>query len=642
MTTRYYFAWVGPGETSFLEAHKREDENIFDFNLRQSEGDFAILDITIINPRIGFLNPDREFWAWFAYEHPTAGTVPLFFGRLIGVPEDLQEEQVKLSFIARPFDFAVQKLAYAETLKQRPYWDPIWFSPETVDDPDNVLESRPELWNIDRVTGQVTSTNIITGEDGDITLTEDDVFYDSVRMHYGQPPARNIFVTANVSWDQKAKGTVDFSSRIKTAFQAAASGNGYQIQSMTGGGLADDWPKQGTSWGGGWTVGASFCRPTLYQYPNQLFEPGREIPGGDRESGVPFETFEYDSQLQPHGGLVLITTTMSIQLKVDYDVSRSRNESLSFVLSADVQPMLTDPGDEEVINLTMSSSELINPVDPSGLLPIRDQRAASYFSTDRGAQSIEYLLTLARARLLARARCVFVDVEIPFDDGIVLNLSCRKNVILFDRRMPGGSASGKVTEYSMSLDGDTGEPHFAITFAGCIGRGNTITSIEGTPDYIEEDYIEHDYQVFTGEWTMPVAGEVIYESILGTAPNDDGINFFALTPASVIKSLSVENGKTTQEAMVPFHGEVTWVRPLGDWSQYYITQNSPAAGFLTGQFRPEYIPSNAIEALNQVCTKVHLTLKNLTGGPFTTVYDLNVSDLMIPRMIDLEAEASSA
>ena len=635
---QYYFAWVDASETTFDVSHKREDEQIFDFNLRQSEGEFALLDITIINPRIGLLNPGRDIWAWFAYEHPTGGTVPLFFGRLIGIPEDLQEEQVKLSFVARPADFAQQKLALAETLKVRPYWDPIWFSPDTVDDPDNVLESRSAMWHTNRVTGVVSISDIINGEDGDIALGEDDVFYDSVRMHYSQPPARNIFVTASVSWDQKASsekhGMIDISSRLKTAFQVAGSGDGFRALSYTGGGLADDWPKAGASLGGGWSVGASFAVPATFTYPVQNFQPGFAIPGGSRGSGVPFETFEYDGLLQPHGGLVLIKTALSIQLKLAYDVSRQRRELLSFTLSADVQPILTDPGDEEVINLSMQSSELTSPMDESGLLPIRDQRAASYFSTDRGAQSIEYLLCLARARLLSRARCVFIDLEIPFDDGILLDLSCRKNVIFSDSRLPGGIAGGKVTEYSMSLVGDSGQTTFSITFGATAGRGNTISAVPGEPDYVETDYVEDDYQFFSGQFVMPITGEILYESIAGTLPNDDGINFFSLTPSSIIQSVSVENGANVQEAQIPFTGPVDAVFALGAWSQYYIPQGPP---LFPGQLRPEYVPSNAINALNAIPTKVHLTLKNLQGGPFETDYQLVVSDLMIPKLIDLEA-----
>ena len=45
----------------------------------------------------------------------------------------------------------------------------------------------------------------------------------------------------------------------------------------------------------------------------------------------------------------------------------------------------------------------------------------------------------------------------------------------------------------------------------------------------------------------------------------------------------------------------------------------------------------AIDALNQAFTQIQVSLVPLNGGPFETVYALAVGDLMVPRMIDLEA-----
>ncbi len=625
---QFYFAWVDSTETTFGAEHKRFDEQVFDFQLHHAEGDFASLDITIVNPRVGFLAPGRKVWAWFGYEHPTLGTKPLFFGRLIGVPEDLQEEQVKLSFVARPEDFAAQKIALAETMKVPPYWDPIWFSPETVDDPDNVLESRPELWHIDRQSLAVTSSNIINGEDGIISLGEADVFYDSVHVRYGSPPARHIEVAASVSWDQKATGGLDITQKVLQAF------GGPLAQSYTGEGLVNDWPKAGSSLGGGWAVQSSFANPVSYNAPMTLFEVGWEIPTQERKNGVPFETFDYDGQFQPHGGLVFVKWGISVNLTLGYDVSRQRSENLSFVLSADIQSVLTEPGDEEVIRLTLSSSEVTQPVDESGALPIRDQRAAAYFSTERGTQSVEYLLALARSRLLARARCVFVSVEIPFDDAIGHELSCRKNVVLTDARMPGGTASGKITEYSLSLDGDTGEAVCAISFGCTPGHGGVVTEVAGEPAYVDDDYVDADYQQHTGQLVMPFAGEVLYTPIEGQPPNDDGINFFNMDVNDVVKSLTISNTAAEQEAQFPFHGPASTQFPLGTWSQYYLVNVAGTVGF-----RPDYDPVNAISALNEAKTVVNLTLKPLAGGPFATDYVLDVSDLAVPNLIDLEASS---
>lgn len=635
--SQFYFAWVDESENEFNDTHKREDEFIFDFNLSQSEGDFATLDITIINPRVGLLAPGRKLWAWLAYEDDVNGVVPLFFGRIVAVPDDLQKNEVKLTFIARPSDFDAQKVALAETMKVRPFWDPIWFSPETVNDPDNVLESRPELWHTDRVTHEVTSSNIIEGEDGNIELGTDDVFYDSVSIHYGAPPLHSVSMDASVSWDQKAAGTLNITQQVLRVFQAANSGTGFLIESYTGEGLKSSWPEAGKSIGGGWNVSASFCNPIFYQSDFTVFEPGHAIPPMDRANGLPFEYFEFDGTFQPHGGLVFPKWVMSCQLVLGYNVSRQRSERLSFVLNSDTQAIVTDPAGQDVVALTMSSSEITQPIDPGGLMPLRDLRARSYFSTDRGVQSIEYLLAIARARLLSRARCVYVDLDIPFALGIASAVSCRKNVVFTDARLPGGIATGKIMSYSFTLNGDTGETNCTLSFGCTVGHGNTVEAVDGSPDYVEDAYVEEPYQTHSGGFILPDLGDVLYAPILGAVPNDDGINFFSLAAASVIQSLTVANGAASQAALFPLHGPVSLSQPLGTWSQYYLVNLS---GQPSGSFRPEYDPAAALDALNNSKTTVDLKLKSLQGGPFETDYDLDVSDLMVPKLIDLEASSS--
>lgn len=637
MAGQYYFAWVDETETAFLNAHKRFDEDVFSFQLHQAEGDFASLDIVLRNPRVGLLAPGRKTWAWLAYEHPTEGTKPLFFGRLVAVPEDLQLEQVQLSFLARPLDFAAQKLAVAETLKVAPFWDPIWFSPESRADPDNVLESRCELWHIDPRTLVVTSSNIVTGEDGTIAVDEGEAFYDSVRVRYGQAPARRVSVQADVSWDQKAKGSLDVTQAVIQAFALAQSGDWRLISSYTGEGLVNNWPKDGASIGGGWSVARGKAEPIFFKRLPIQFEASWFLAGTENlPTGLPFESFQFDSGFQPHGGLVFPLWYMKPTLQLSYDVSRRKGEVLSFEMEADVQSVVTDPGDEEVVRLKLSSSEVAEPIDYGGAKPIDDQRARSYFTTTRGKQSIEYLLMLARAHLLSRARCVFIDLEIPLDSAIAADLTCRKNMSLSDERLPGGIAAGKIIEFTMQFDGDTGAATCSVTFACTVGKDGAISADPGEPTWVEDDYVENEYQVHDGEVILPLAGEVGYTSIAGQAPDDDGIDFKKMNPnlgGKLVKDINITNPAAEQGDAMPFHGPETTAQPLGTWHQYYLVE-------VNNGFRPDYEPQKAIEALNAIPTTVELQMHDMLGGPFNTEYDLVVTDLKVPKLIDLEAPSS--
>src|SRR5262249_24154569 len=157
------------------------------FKVEQQEGDFASLTMTVRNPRIGLLAPGRPVWAWLSWWNGHE-TVPLFYGRLIGLPTNLDQELVEFNFTARPSDFDIQKAAVADTLRVRPYWDGIFFNPKSRYEPDNVLESRPANWHVDRITHEVTISDITNGEDGTVTYDESTVFDGTMTLDYDQNP----------------------------------------------------------------------------------------------------------------------------------------------------------------------------------------------------------------------------------------------------------------------------------------------------------------------------------------------------------------------------------------------------------------------------------------------------------------------
>lgn len=653
----FLFAWVDSDETEFDPvAHRRVDEEIMNWRVEHNEGDFATLEIAIKNPRVGLLAPSRQKWAWLAFDknwrpatpeqvtpsdesafpseipsesEEVPDIVPLFFGRVVGMPENLQDEVVILHFIARPADYDAQKESVAATLRVAPYWDGIWFSPDTRYNPDNVLESRPELWHIDRVTHEVTSSNVINGEDGTLTFGTDKILYESLSVAYGDAPLRRVDVTATVSWDQKAQGQLDFSDKC-------VLGNPYSIETFTGKGLLANWPKTGAKLQGGWeVVDGSAVRTD--GVGNAIWGFGlRNQPGAAGYGANPFgrsyiASDDFLDVICPEWAVsrVILNAefaahTLGIprwrikpRLVLGFDVTRKKGETVTFSLEADTQAIVTDPGDADVLPLSFSSSELADLVDlvePSSSNisdPPVYQAAVGvsdrvYFSSARGTKSLEYLLTLARARLLARARCVDITFEIPFLDGIDALLSCRKNVALTDDRLPGGVAAGKIKSYSLSVDGDSGELLCQITIGCTIGQGNTVEPVEGEPTYVVVGYVDQPYQFYSGAFTMPIAGEVIYETIEGLPANDDGLNFYNLTVSDVFISMTAENSAALQRTFVP-------------------------------QKAAE--PNDVFTILNDHPSKFRLVIKPVTGGPFQTNFAVATSMLMIPKTINLEAES---
>lgn len=580
----FYFAWASPAETTFGPEHQVEDEEVFAFELTHAEGDFPALSIDIKNPRVGLLKPGRDVWAWLSY-NDGATVTPLFFGRLVGVPEDMQDEVVRLAFIARPTDYDAQKRALAASMRVLPYYDPVWIVADRRDDPDAVLEGYARLWHIDRVTHDVTASDILTGEDGTVDFSGG-FFYDSLSVTYGSAPARRIQVTAEVFWDQAATGSVDLSGALIDAFKVAGTTVPHAITSLTGGGLTDDWPVEGKRIGGGWTVGQS------------------EVV---RTDGVVVDQ-EFVTVVVTDAAVDFPVWTMKPTLFVDYEASRQKSEKVTFTLEADVQAVVTEPGDEEVMMLTLASQDIDAPIDAGDALPIGDVRRRAYFTTDRGKQSVENLIALARARLLGRARTVEVSFDVPFADA--LGLSCRKNASISDARLPGGQAAGKIIGYSLSCDGDNGELAASVTIGCSVGQGNTVTAVPGSPDYVEDGYVDDGWQTRTGQLIMPIAGEVAYQDFSSIAPNDDGVDFFDMTAATCLEQMTVINGEAAQRAV-----------------------------FEAIKHADPFIPDvrGAVDALNEVFTEVDMDLKVLKGGPFHTDYAVTVSGLMVPKTVDLEA-----
>ncbi len=581
--TIYHFAWVDADATSFLPSHVREDEAVLAFELSHSEGEFATLSIEIRNPRKGLLNASRKQWAWFSADFGS-GAEALFFGRLVAMPEDIIGNAVRLTFRARPDDFADARQAVADALKVAPYWDPVWIMPDVLDDADAVLESRSALWHIDRVSHQVTISDVLTAEDGVIDLGGN-VIRDSLELAYGAPPASSISCEAVVGWEQSLTGSFDLVPALLAAFKAAGTDTANVISSFTGQGLMEDWPKPGTRIGGGWSFGKSAISRV----------DGFTVPK------------DFETQVFTTNGLwgqkaEWPCWKMKPVLRARYDASRGRTEVLRFTLVADTQAFVADPDDSEPLTLTLSSDLVGAPVDSGDKLPIGSRRNRAYFPTERGLRSVAYLVAVCRARLRARARSVEIKGETSLARG--RNFSCRKAIRIEDPRLPGGAATGKIISYTLSMSGDGGEAIAGFVIGCSLGKGNSIAAAIGTPAYVAGGYVETGWQRYAGASTAVVAGEVTVADFSDIAPDDDGIDFDHLTEADVIDAITVINGERDQRALIRAYN-----------SSY----------------------KEVAEAFDQAFTEIILKLKPIAKGPFETVYDITVSRLALPKTIDLEA-----
>lgn len=700
MAGPYFFAWCDEA-TVWSEALEREDEAIFELAVEEAEGDFPALTADLKNPRVGLLAAGRNLWCWAGWDSGE-GVLPLFHGRLVGVPENLHDETVRLMFIARPSNYPEQKAALAATLRELPFYDPLWFDQEKVDD-DAVLETRTLSWQVDRLTLQLSATDILTGDDGGIEIGADDHFYSGMRVSYNEAPRRRIKVTATASWLQAATGEVDLTDRLVAEFQAAGSFFPWpNVGSYTAEGLLSAWPEPGARLGGGWSMApgsgaaaAAFVAPAQYavRYTDKsdstsVLGVDRRDPLGNILPGEMAREFfigwrNYDVTF----GMAAIVTKFTVR----YEAARKRSEVLTFTMAAAVQSIVTEAGESEEEEITLTSDRVDQPIDAGGALPIGDPGRNAYFPTDRGQLSLQFLMLLAAARLLKGARAVVIKFQTKWSRALVEALTMRKSVRLLDPRLNGpGEATGKITRFRLVASG-SGANLVEVTIECAVGYGVALGAAEAGEDDYAEDYAD-DWTESVGGQVEVVAGQLLYQSLDGAIViDDDGVDLGNMTPARVVTTLAVTGGPAAQQAaigaslaLVP---DNTRVETQGDVEGVTVSNLTVTAGLVTGTTydvvgfnipglnavggaattfvfdgaaggtlsraavgRPLkgvgltlYRPSGAtltpdpIGALRATPTRVELVLVPVDGGDFLTNFAIDVLPLVVPKMIDLEA-----
>jgi hypothetical protein len=635
--------------------HNRCDEDILSVELAQEEGGFATLTVDIKNPNIGLLALGRNLWCWLSWDQAwpdgTPDLLPLFNGRLIGVPKLSAGEVVQIQFLARPDDLNVQKTALAESLKVRPWYDPIWLTANPT--ADTVLEAYSALWHINRTTLSVTTSDILEGEDGIIDIGEDESIYDKFSLSYGQPPLVATTVTGTVSWQQQAEGVLDVTQVLLDAFYAEGSaykqtyprgvnrgftginaywytfgqrksvapwstGGGGLVQCLGDGGIASSWPTPGTSIGGGWSLsnltdmdGVPLCyirdasktkkggwlEPAYYTVTFTAAKP----PTDDTVVGIPI-----NHVMQPYGTYTVDfpLRAYKIRMNLEYRANRTRSETVTAVVTADVQRELSDSAESDRETISLTSQFVDQGVDPDGALPIGDVAYRSYFQTARGASSVQYLLLAARAKMRARARAV--DVGFAVDWRTALPITLRHNVRYADRRVPGGIATGKVKSYKLTAGtaGMLGE--FTI---GCtIGTGEITTAQTGVNSYVDDGYVSPPWQVVSGAQTATDAGDCSYQTLDDFVIADDGLDLTHMTIDSAVNECVVVNGIKSQMAAAAKFQETI----------------APTSGDLA-------------TTMQKIETKVTLDLKPVAGAEYHTEFFPAVTPLTLPKTIDLSA-----
>lgn len=288
------------------------------------------------------------------------------------------------------------------------------------------------------------------------------------------------------------------------------------------------------------------------------------------------------------------------------------------------------PPFSETLHATTTDGAAVWTCIGTGVIPIGgapgDVTSPSYFTKDRGLRSLEHLALLVRAKLLYRARCV----EISFDDNFVtgVDLSTRKTITLHDPRIAGGVALGKIKSVDITASESGTLCH--VTIACLVGKETAVTGADGEPTYVDEDYVESDYQIYENNIVLLPSGTDVSYTPPVYQVTDDGL-VFPLTYDQVVLVNEIRGNTTAQ--MNAIQAALSSLQ----------TQQQGNTG--TNPFAFSLPPTPNIQSIT-AAVKAHqvwleLQLKPVNPGSFHAVYNVKFSDLHMAKGIDLEAEVTS-
>jgi hypothetical protein len=342
----------------------------------------------------------------------------------------------------------------------------------------------------------------------------------------------------------------------------------------------------------------SYNRGTILNYTEQKFDP-------NQGALVPTLSSSYYLVLAP-------TSTTSIPTQETYEPPATITDELLFGVALRTVFVEQFYPTAEMIPLPANPSLLGIPVGGSAA----NVTARCYFPTARGQQSLEYAINRARAKLRMRARAVDVSWECPIE--MVLGMSCRMNATLYDPRLPGGVATGKVTSYGMSAK--NGKIRGKVTI-GCSVGYNAFGSPNADISYTAPVFEAFDDGLQFPLLTCPTDGGSFTETL--------ATQLAALQPGihAELLAMALENPpQPVTIAQTGSGGDVSTTTGMGPVVAWTVAEDSAKLPALMEGY-----------PIAWVCE-----IDSVTNGPFDGSYAVTTSQLEMPQGINLSAGGENA
>ncbi|OOY22487.1 hypothetical protein BMI91_19590 [Thioclava sediminum] len=483
-----YLAIVDASDEFDASVHSRNDLTAYNLEISQAESELALMTLDIDNPRTSLSGIVGE--RVLASE----SGVLLFDGVVSSVPRGSVAETLSIEVTGKRGEVDQQIAAVIESLKVAPGYDPLFIPDGSEDDPAEVLAGYSKVLAYSRTGGGVAAVDALSGAsnlqlmplDGSLQYDRSDV-------------AKTFGVSLGVRWKQL----------ISTSFRDDGWFSG--LSTMTPEAFASDFPKEGGTIGDGFRITHAVCKEQLDGFGRQQREKlEREIDVPDDEldpAWIAAGKIPQRAELAP----------MLAELGISYSAELNRSETCAFSVEAGIQSgAVGSDAEVESIDLRditdLPSAVLWQPftdyladdlvIDGSHTYKARadhtsgatrdaenwilvgetsylaSRRQSSFFLADRGQAAIAHAVERIRARARIASRCIRVSFEAKMPKPAMVTDDC--TVTLTHPRIPGGTVTGRLVQYSLKWSGDDGSRIMSGTIAAAAGTGQADTASVST------------------------------------------------------------------------------------------------------------------------------------------------------------------
>ncbi|WP_032112223.1 hypothetical protein [Candidatus Paracaedibacter symbiosus] len=439
---RFFLNWIDVNSLPTGEEITKTDLDILDLVITQREGEIALCQLTV-----PLTSPLKQNSQAILFVEVEGKRTPLFKGKLMDLPLQINDWQQVIEFYAIPYD-AKEKLAQLrDEIQQSGNWDELFIEESSRQDPVEALEATPSLFCWDPVSHAVELSDLFQGR-RIRKYDETQILKDTLSIKIAGLPKPYIKVSVVAEWIQEVRGELNLFPLIEKHF------NGGRINTLTAKGLISSWPRTGQILGrSGYAVVESRLAPFT--------------PGTTGSLGLyPQMTQKIIFADEPVKSVHLKHSWFTGKLKLEWNYRQRRREITTFKLHH--QNQLLQRSEFKKLDL------VLNLADISQQLP--SPSAPSFFETERGKKAIMHAIKIARCHLAASARGIEVSFKVPFAEAI--SLSMDDSIQIRHHAFHGDSATGKLVSYKLSASFEKSWAELKVAIAAGIGEEGLPTTIE--------------------------------------------------------------------------------------------------------------------------------------------------------------------